>query len=371
MSLFKSIANPWIAEQKPYQPGRPIEEVARELGLDSADGIVKLASNENALGPSPMAQEAMLHAVANMHLYPDGGSYYLRRALALRFGVAEDMIMLGCGCNEHAVLLANAFMQPGDNLVMSERSFVVYKLVAQLFQCESIAVPMKGMTHDPDAMLEAITPKTKLVIIGNPNNPTGTMISQEQVDEFIRRVPRNVVTVFDEAYMELLEPEQQVDTIKHVNAGHKPVVTLRTFSKAYGLAGLRVGYAIARSEAIDLLNKVRQPFNVNAMAQTAAVAALGDENHLAATRRMLKSGREQIMNGLRELGLDPVESVTNFIMFPFGRAKELTAELTKRKVIIRPLAGFGLPNYVRVSVGTENENAAFLKAMGEAVPLLD
>jgi histidinol-phosphate aminotransferase len=370
MSLFTPIANPWIAEQRPYQPGRPIEEVARELGLESADGIVKLASNENALGPSPKAQEAMLHAVSRMHLYPDGGGYYLRRAIGLKFGVADDMVMLGCGCNEHAVLLVNAFMQPGDNLVVSERSFVVYGLVARLFQCECISVPMRGMTHDLDAMLAAITPRTKLVVIGNPNNPTGTMVSQAEIAAFVQKVPSRVVTVFDEAYMELLEPEDQVDTIRYVNEGKKPVVTLRTFSKAYGLAGLRVGYALARADGIDLLNKVRQPFNVNAMAQVAAVAALGDEDHLRNTRRMLKAGRDQLMNGLRALGLDPVESVTNFMVFSYDRPKELTAELTKRKVIVRPMAGFGLPDYVRVSVGTESENKTFLKALADSMAYL-
>ncbi|MGD9611305.1 MAG: histidinol-phosphate transaminase [Kiritimatiellia bacterium] len=367
MSLFARLANPWIASQKPYQPGRPIEEVARELGLGDVDGIVKLASNENALGPSPKAMEAMRAAIPKMHLYPDGGSFYLRQAIAKKYGVSDDMTMLGCGCNEHAVLLAHAFMDRGEEMVVSERSFVVYKLVASLYHCKCIEAPMQGMTHDLDALLAAITPKTKLVVVGNPNNPTGTMVGQAAVDRFVEQVPANVVTVFDEAYMELVEPQDQVDTLRHVRAAKKPVVTLRTFSKAYGLAGLRVGYALAQPDGIDLLNKVRQAFNVNAMAQAAAVAALADDAHLDATRQMLREGRKQLMAGMRALGLDPVESVTNFILFPFNKAAGLTAALTKRKVIVRPMAGFGLPDYVRVSVGTAKENAQYLHALSEAL----
>ena len=367
MSLFARLANPWIASQKPYQPGRPLEEVARELGLGSIDGIVKLASNENSLGPSPKAMAAMREAIPRMHLYPDGGAFYLRQALAKRFGIAEDMVMLGCGSNEHVVLLAHAFMEEGDDLVCSEKSFVVYKLVSALYRCRCIEAPMRGMTHDLDAMLAAITPKTKLLIVANPNNPTGTMVDQAAVDRFMERVPADVVTVFDEAYMELLDPGVQVDTLKHVKAGKKPVVTLRTFSKAYGLAGLRVGYAMAQPDAIDLLNKVRQPFNVTAMAQAAAVAALEDEDYLVASRKMLREGRRQLMDGMRKLGLDPVESVTNFILFPHAKAAGLTAALTKHKVIVRPMAGFGLPHHVRVSVGTAKENAQFLRALSEAL----
>jgi histidinol-phosphate aminotransferase len=367
MSLFAPLANPWIAAQKPYQPGRPLEEVARELGLGDVAGIVKLASNENSLGPSPKAQAAMHQAVAHMHLYPDGGSFYLRQAIARKYDISDDMVMLGCGCNEHAVLLAHAFMGPGDNLVVSQRSFVVYKLVAALYNAHCLEAPMKGMTHDLDAMLAAVTPQTRMIVVGNPNNPTGTMVGQAEIERYVERVPDNVLTVFDEAYMELLDPADQVDTVRYVKAAKKPVVTLRTFSKAYGLAGLRVGYAIAQPDAIDLLNKVRQPFNVNAMAQAAAVAALDDHEHLAATRKMLRDGRVQLMAGMRKLGLDPVESVTNFILFPFAKAGELTAALTKRKVIIRPMAGFGLPQHVRVSVGTAAENDQYLRALADAL----
>ena len=370
MDRFASIANGWIAGQKPYQPGRPIEEVARELGLDSPDGIIKLASNENALGPSPKALAAMAAVAPKMHLYPDGGSFYLRQAVARQYGIGDDMVMFGCGCNEHAVLLAHAFMKEGDELIASERSFVVYKLVSELYRCKCRLVPMDGMTTDLDAMLAAIGPRTKIGVIGNPNNPTGTMVGQDKIDDFVERLPDGVVAVFDEAYMELVPPERQVDTLKHVKAGKKAVVTLRTFSKAYGLAGLRIGYAMAQPGCIDLLNKVRQPFNVNAMAQAAAVAALDDAGHLERTRRMLVDGRRQLMDGMRALGLDPVESVTNFIMFRFEKARELTAELTKRKVIVRPLAGFGLPDHVRVTVGTADENAQYLAALAEALAVL-
>ena len=366
MSAFEKLGNDWVKGMRPYQPGRPIEEVARELGVDPA-GVVKLASNENAWGPSPKAMEAMLGAIAEMHRYPDGGCYYLCQAAAKLYGVGPDMVMFGCGCNEHAVLLNNAFMREGDELIASQRSFVVYKLVSELFRGTCKLVPMKGMTTDLEGMLAAIGPKTRIVVVGNPNNPTGTMVGQAEVDAFVDALPEGVVAVFDEAYMELVDPARQVDTVKHVKAGKKPVVTLRTFSKAYGLAGLRLGYAIAQPECIDLLNKVRQPFNVNAMAQAAGVAALADSAHLERTRRLLAAGQVQVRDGLRRLGLDPVETVTNFMLFRFEKAAALTAALTRRKVIVRPMAGFGLPDYVRVSIGTEAENATFLAALEDAL----
>jgi histidinol-phosphate aminotransferase len=368
MTTFEKIANPWIAGQRPYQPGRPLEEVARELGKADIAGIVKLASNENALGPSPKAMAAMRECIGQMHLYPDGGAFYLRQAIARHYGISPDMTMLGCGCNEHAVLLAHAFMAEGDDLVVSERSFVVYQLVASLYRCGTVRVPMRdGATTDLEGMLAAIGPRTKLVVIGNPNNPTGTIVGQEAIDAYMERVPDHVVTVFDEAYMELLDPEEQLDTIKHVKAGKKPVVTLRTFSKAYGLAGLRIGYAIAQPECIGLLNKVRQPFNVNAMAQRAAIAALEDTQHLEATRAMLRAGRKQMLDGLRALGLDPQPTKTNFIFVPFKRAGELAKAMERRDVIIRPLAGFGLPEHVRIGVGTEAENRQCLAALKGAL----
>jgi len=366
--LFTPIARGFIASQRPYQPGRPLEEVARQLGKTDIAGIVKLASNENALGPSPKAKEAMAKAIDRMHLYPDGGSFYLRGAIAEKYGISPDMVMLGCGCNEHAVLLAHAFMPKGTKLVFSERSFVVYQLVAQLYECEAVRVPMAdGVTTDLDGLLAAIDENTRIVVVGNPNNPTGTMVSQEAVDAFVERVPSHVVTVFDEAYMELVEPEEQVDTIKHVRAGKKPVVTLRTFSKAYGLAGLRCGYAIAQPDGIDLLNKVRQPFNVNAMAQAACIAALGDEDHLRKTRAMLREGAAFLLDGIRSLGLSPQPTKTNFIFVPFKRAAELASAMERHDVIIRPLAGFGLPEHVRIGIGTPEENRQCLDALAASL----
>lgn len=368
MTLFERNANPWISSQRPYQPGRPLEEVARELGKGDIFGLIKLASNENALGPSPKAMEAMRASISRMHLYPDGGAFQLRRAIARHYGISPEMTMLGCGCNEHAVLLAHAFLGAGDNIVVSERSFVVYQLVAALYCCEAIRVPMRdGVTTDLAGMLGAITPRTKLVVIGNPNNPTGTVVTQEAMDAYMEAVPGHVVTVFDEAYMELMEPGEQLDSIKYVRAGEKPVVTLRTFSKAYGLAGLRIGYAIAQPDGIELLNKVRQPFNVNAMAQAAAVAALEDGAHLEATRAMLRRGREQMRAGLQALGLRPQATKTNFIFVPFKRASELAKAMERRDVIIRPLAGFGLPEHVRIGIGTEGENRKCLEALKGAL----
>ncbi len=353
-----------ISSLVPYPPGKPIEELERELGIS---GSIKLASNENPLGPSRKAVEAAAGALAGLHRYPDGSCYYLKEKLSSLLGVSAGMIILGNGSNEIIELLIRAFVRPGDEAVMGEPSFAVYPIAVKAAGGVARAVPLERMRHDLDAMASAINSRTKLVFVANPNNPTGTMVDQAAVDRFVAQVPDNVVTVFDEAYMELLEPGIQVDTVKHVKAGKKPVITLRTFSKAYGLAGLRVGYALAQPDAIDLLNKVRQPFNVTAMAQAAAVAALEDEEYLVASRQMLREGRRQLMDGMRKLGLEPVESVTNFILFPFKKAAGLTAALTKRKVIVRPMAGFGLPEHVRVSVGTAKENAQFLRALSEAL----
>lgn len=361
--------NEWIPKVPVYQPGKPITEVARELGFDDIDEIIKVASNENELGPSPKALEAMVAEAAEMHRYPDGGGFYLKRRLAEKLGVKPENIMLGNGSNELIEFLGHAYLQPGANLVMSEGAFVVYRLVAALFSAETIAAPMKKFGHDLDAMLDAITPETRIVTICNPNNPTGTIITPDEIDAFIEKLPDHVLAVFDEAYFELAPENLQADVLKHIRAGRKNVMVMRTFSKAYGLAGLRIGYGIAHEEVVETLNHVRQPFNANAMAQAAALAALDDDDHIAQTREMVFQGLELFAEKLPTIGkgLEFVPSYANFILVKTGNGAEVFAELQKRKVIVRPMAGYGLPDWVRITIGTPEQNKQVLKALAEVV----
>ena len=360
---MKHLANPWIHGLSSYEAGRPIEEVARELGFDDIDEIVKIASNENALGPSPKAIAAMNKASKKMHVYPDGACFYLRQALAKRLGMHMDEVLVGNGSNELIEFLGHAFLEKGTNIVMASDAFVVYRLVASVFQAETIMVPSRNFTHDLDAMLKAITPKTRLVFVSNPNNPTGTMVDGAALDRFMSRVPDHVVVVLDEAYIELLPEDKQPDTLKYVRQGAK-VCVLRTFSKTYGLAGLRVGYAVAPKEGIDLLHRVRQPFNVNAMGQIAALAALDDEDFVKQTRKMVADGLEYLGASFEKMGLSYVPSVVNFILVKVGTGRHVFQELQRRKVIVRPMDGYGLPEYVRVTVGLKHENEHFIHALG-------
>lgn len=359
-------AHPWIRDLTVYEPGRPIEEVARELGFKNVEEIRKLASNENALGPSPAAIEAMKRHARKMHLYPDGGAFYLRHALANRLGVHMDELLIGNGSNELIELLAHVFLASGTNIVMAECAFVVYRLIAACFRAETIAVPMRDFTHDLDAMAAAITPETALVFIGNPNNPTGTMVDGAALDRFMDRVPEHVVTVLDEAYVELLEPDRRPDTLKYVREG-RHVFVLRTFSKTYGLAGLRVGYAVAPREGIALLHRVRQPFNVNAMGLAAAEAALKDDAHVTRSRALVREGLAFLERELRAMDVPFVPSTANFMLVKTGRGREMFQRLQKKKVIVRPMDGYGLPDYVRVTVGLPEENEHFIDALKQAL----
>ncbi len=362
MSAIVSAAKSWVSALGTYQAGRPIEEVARELGLGDPDSILKLASNENSLGPSPRALEAMTKAAGRMHIYPDGDSYYLRSALAKKLGVTRDEIFLGHGSNEILALLGHIYLGPGTSAVMSEQAFVVYKLVAALYQAEAIEVPAREFGHDLHAMHAAIRPDTRLVFIANPNNPTGTSVSADELYEFLDSLPDHVVAVVDEAYVELLPPRLQPDTVGYVRE-RKSVFVLRTFSKAHGLAGLRIGYAIAPTEGVSLLNRVRQPFNVNAMAQAAALAALEDDAHIAKTRAMVEEGLDQLSQGLAELGIEYVPSSANFILVRVGKGREYFQALLRERIIVRPVDNYGLPDYIRVTVGTREENQRFLDAL--------
>ncbi len=355
--------NPWVRHLSVYEPGKPIAEVAREMGFSDVEGIAKLASNENALGPSPKALAAMKTCMTEMHRYPDGGAFYLRQALSRKLDLPPDTLVFGTGSNELIELIAHVFLRKGVNLVMADRAFVVYRLVAAAENASVVAVPMTGgFTHDLPAMLRAITPATRLVFIANPNNPTGTCVAPTDLDAFMDRVPDHVVTVFDEAYIELMPAALQPDTLRYVREGRK-VILLRTFSKAYGLAGLRIGYAAAPPDCVSLLNRVRQAFNVNAMAQAAAIAALDDEAHVKRTRRLMQNGLSWFERECRRSGLEMVPSVANFFLVRVGRGRDVFNALQAEKVIVRPMDGYGLPEYVRVTVGTAAENAQCMKAL--------
>lgn len=361
-SKFPELANAWVKELGTYEPGRPIEEVARDLGFRDVRAISKLASNENALGPSPKALKAMRQAASEMHRYPDGNAYYLKNAIASKLGVSSGQILPANGSNELLELMGHAFLGPDAGIVMADRAFVVYKLIAATFRAGVVSVPMKDYTHDLDAMLKAITPRTKIVFIANPNNPTSTMVDEKALDWFMARVPGHVIVCIDEAYIELLPESKQPDTLKYVRQGLN-VVLMRTFSKTYGLAGLRIGYAIAPEECIALLNKVRQPFNVNAMALAAAEAALKDDGYVARTRKMVSEGITLFQKEFRRLGLSYVPAVVNFILVEVGDGRGVFGKLMQEGVIVRPMDGYGLPKHIRITVGTNKENKKCIKAL--------
>lgn len=360
-------AKEWISDLRVYEPGKPIEEVARELGFDDIAEIVKVASNENELGPSPLAIEAMQEAIPEMHRYPDGGAFYLKRKLADRLDVAPENLLFGCGSNELIVFLCHVFLREGTNLIMGAEAFAVYFLAAAMYQGEVVRVPMPEHVHDLEAMLAAITPETRLVAICNPNNPTGTMVSPEAIDAFIEKLPDHVVAIIDEAYLEVMPEHMKPDVLKHIRAGRDNVIVLRTFSKGYGLAGLRIGYAIAHPELIGLLNKVRQPFNANAMSQAAAMAALDDVTHIVETREMVARGMEFFARKLPKLGIEVVPSGANFVMAKTGNGREVFLELQKRKVIVRPMDPYGLPEHIRITIGTPEQNQTVLDALTEVM----
>ena len=363
MSLWQ-FANPQLRALVSYEPGKPIEDVARELGIPSGD-IVKLASNENPLGPSPKAVAAMRDTIDKAHFYPDGGGYYLREAIAQKLGLQRENIILGNGSNEIIEFLGHAFLQPGDSIVTAEHAFIVYTLTAQLFAAETIEVAERpGMVQDLPAMLAAITPRTKQVYITSPNNPTGTVVSGEEIDAFMARVPERVTVIFDEAYHEFLD--HPPDTLRYVREGRN-VVVLRTFSKIQGLANLRIGYGMAPAETMEILQKTRQPFNVNGIALAGALAGLADDEHQARTKAVTDEGRATIQGAFQEMGLEFIPSYANFVLVNVGNGREIFDRLLKRGVIVRPMGGYKLPAWVRVSIGTADQNRRFLEALREVL----
>lgn len=346
-------ANPQLKDLVSYKPGKPIEELARERGLEPSD-IIKLASNENPLGPSPKAVAAMVQAVHQAHIYPDGGGYRLREAIARKFGLAMDQTILGNGSNEIIEFVGHAFLTPGDNIITAEHAFVVYRLMATLFGAETIEVPeAPGFVHDLDAMLAAITPRTKEVFIANPNNPTGTMVGMAALERFMDKVPDHVVVVIDEAYYEFVDQPQ--DTLKFVREGRN-VVLLRTFSKIQGLAGLRIGYGLGPSSLIEVLQKTRQPFNANAVAQAGAIAGLRDVEHQRRTKEVTDEGRAYLQGEFAHRKLEFVPSHANFVLVKVGDGNTVFQRMLDRGVIIRAMAEYKLPEWVRISVGTMEQN---------------
>jgi len=360
---FESLAKPSVLTQPVYEPGKPIEYVARELGLDP-ESIIKLASNENPFGPSPRAVAAAKRALEHGELYPDGGCFELRQKLAAARGLKADQFIVGNGSNEVIELLGHAFVGAGDEVVMGAPAFVVYKLVTLLFGAKAVEVPLRDWRHDLDAIAAAITPRTKLVYICTPNNPTGTANAEAELLAFVRKLPDHVIAVIDEAYAEFVE---NAPDLRPLIAEGRNVVCLRTFSKIYGLASLRIGYGYSSPALCALLNRVRQPFNVNAIAQAAAIAALDDREFAEKTARENRAGLKQLEAGCAQLGLEIVPSVANFMLVKVGDGTRVFEALQRRGVIVRPVKSYGLPEWVRVTVGTRAQNERLLLELGTAV----
>jgi histidinol-phosphate aminotransferase len=361
---YTELAPSYIRAIAPYQPGKPIAELERELGIT---GIVKLASNENPLGASPNAVAAMHEAIKTIALYPDGNGFDLKDALTKRYGVAHANLVLGNGSNDLLELASRAFLAPGDVAVYSAHAFAVYALATQAVGAKGVTVPAKDFGHDLEAMLKAaVQHKAKMVFIANPNNPTGTYLTAAALEGFLSTLPANILVVLDEAYNEYLPPAQRYDSVSWLKK-YPNLIISRTFSKAYGLAGLRVGYAIAHEQVTDMMNRVRQPFNVNSIAQAAAVAALHDMDFVQQTYELNQRGMQQITAGLTKLGLSYIPSYGNFISFRIGGATAMYRRLLELGVIVRPVANYDMPDYLRVSIGLEAENDKFLTALAQAI----
>jgi histidinol-phosphate aminotransferase len=359
--------NPVLPRLPVYQPGRPIEEVARELGLNP-ETIIKLASNENPLGPSRLAVAAMRKAIGKVNLYPDGSAFYLKQKLAQKLGLTPANLILGNGSNEILELIGHALLAPGPQpeVVVSEYCFAVYPIVTALFGAKLVTVPAQNYGHDLTGMLAAITPNTRIIFVANPNNPTGTIVSPDELSQFISRVPENVFMGLDEAYIEFLE--NAVGLVAEVRKGiKKNLLLMRTFSKIYGLAGLRLGYGIGHADFIAELEKIRQPFNVNAMAQTAALAALEDEAHVHKTKTSNARGLRFYARAFRKLGLEFVPPSANFVLVRVGDGQRVFTKMQKLGVIVRPMASYQLGEWVRISIGTPKQNARCLEALKAAL----
>ena len=357
---WESLANEHILGIAPYEPGKPVEELERELAVHDA---IKLASNENPLPPSDRVQQAIIAQLNHLNRYPDGSGFYLRQAVAKKHGFTPDHIMLGNGSNDLIELVVRAFMRPGDEAVVPHPSFVVYPMIVQAVGGVRVMVMLRDHRLDLEAMARAITPQTKVVFIANPNNPTATMVTADEVEHFMARVPERTIVIFDEAYIEFALGPDFPDTLAYVRQGRK-VVVLRTFSKAASLAGLRIGYAIADGDAVALMNRIRQPFNVNSLGQAAALAALDDENHILECVRMNEAGKAYLYDEFRTLGVKYVPSRANFILVDVGRnAADIYQKLLHEGVIVRPMTPFGMETALRITIGTPDENRRLIKGL--------
>lgn len=361
-----------LNEIKPYVPGKPIEEVKRELGLDD---VIKLASNENPLGASPWVQEAMRESLSGINYYPDGNCFNLREALSSGLGVKEGQLIFGNGSDEILKLLAEAYLEPGDEIIMPQPSFSEYEFVTRIMGGKINLASLKPdlFSYDLDMVLGMVTDRTRIIFICSPNNPTGSIVRREELDDFLRKLPPGIIVALDEAYCEYVDNPDYPESLEYVrensvNNTDKPVLILRTFSKIYGLAGLRIGYGIASEQLIQDLNRVREPFNVNFMAQVAALAALKDEDHVRRSRELVLKSRKQVAEGLQKLGLSPVPSEANFFFVDIGVDSVAAFKLLlKRGVIVRTGDIFGLPTFIRVNFGLPEENDRFLAALEEVL----
>lgn len=354
-----SLVPEWIRKLAAYPPGMPLEELEREYGIT---GSIKLASNENPFGPSPRALEAIREALGSLHRYPDGSGFYLRRALAERLGVAADAIILGNGSNDIIELVVRAFLRPGDEAVMAEQAFVIYQMVVQATGATARPIPLKRYTHDLDAMAQAIGPATRLVFLANPNNPTGTIYTREEWEDFLESVPPHVVIVADDAYADYVDDPAYPNSLAY-HRRDRLLLTLRTFSKIYGLAGLRIGYGVGPLEIVEILNRIRQPFNVNSLAQVAALAALDDVAHVERTRANNRDGLAFLRASCERLGRPYVPSWANFLLIDVGEGGRVYEALLRRGIIVRPMDVYGLPRHLRVTVGTPAENERFVDGL--------
>lgn len=359
MVKAEELVLPSVAALAPYEPGKPIEEVERELGIRN---VVKLASNENPVGPSPLAVKALGQALSGLNRYPDGGGYYLRQRLAAHHGISPDEIFLGDGSCEILHLLAQLFLRPGLNAVISDHSFVIYRLAVAITGADIKTVPLNNLTLDLEAMAQAIDHKTRLVFLGNPNNPTGTIYKRAAWEKFLLQVPAATVIAADEAYFEFVRDAEYPDSMRY-HDGKRLLVTLRTFSKIFGLAGLRVGYAVARRDVVAMLNHVRQPFNVSSLAQVAVLAAMEDHEHVRRTLQVNAAGVDYLEREFKRLGVDFAPTQANFILVDVGDGRAVFGKLLRSGVIVRPMDSYGLPRHVRVSVGLEEENRRFIEVL--------
>jgi len=369
MQNYCDLAVPGVRELQPYQPGKPIDELQRELGLGE---VIKLASNENPLGPGPMALAAIQKGLTDLARYPDGNGFILKRALCDKFGVELNQVTLGNGSNDILELVARTFVQPGQEVIFSQHAFAVYPIATQAVGGKAVIVPAKNWGNDLDAMLQAINPNTRVLFIANPNNPTGTWLSRNELTRFLDQVPPHVVVVLDEAYFEYANhPAMQIADYPdgtQLLSRYPNLLVSRTFSKAYGLAGLRVGYAFSHPQIADLLNRVRQPFNANSLALLAATVALDDLDHLENSATINASGMQQMIDAFRQMGLSFIPSAGNFISVDMGEtAQPIYQALLKLGIIVRPVANYEMPQHLRITIGTERENTRCLAALREVL----